>query len=162
MGSSALTRTEPGAPALEVWSLSHWTTREVPPHGILNERGHQVLLLTLPTLREQGSPGWGFCEAGTHTRTHTHTHTLALSLETTLWSMEECPEDVVCLPPTPPQYIFPCAEILMNELQVANLDSQLLESPQGTTVPLQRAMTCQLFAFLEKPQLENPFNYHGR
>ena len=71
--------TEPGAPALEVWSLSHWTTREVPPHGILNERGHQVLLLTLPTLREQGSPGWGFCEAGTHARTHTHTHSRSLS-----------------------------------------------------------------------------------
>jgi len=47
-------------------------------------------------------------------------------------------------------------------LQVANLDSQLLESPQGTTVPRQRAMTCRLFAFLEKSQLENPFNYHGR
>ena len=97
-------------------------------------------------------------------RAHTHTHTLPLplSLETTLWSVEECPEEVVLLPPTPSQYIFPCAEILMNELQVANLDSQLLESPQGTIVPLQRAMTCQLFAFLEKPQLENPFNYHGR
>ena len=130
------------------------------------------MLLTLPTLREQGSRGWGFCEVGTHARAHvhTHTHTLSLSLsltlslflETTLWSMEECPEDVVCLPPTPPQYIFPCAEILMNELQVANLDSQLLESPQGTTVPRQRAMTCRLFAFLEKSQLENPFNYHGR
>ena len=30
VGSSSLTRIEPGSPALEARSLSHWTTREVP------------------------------------------------------------------------------------------------------------------------------------
>ena len=30
VGSSSLNRDEPRTPALGVWSLSHWTTREVP------------------------------------------------------------------------------------------------------------------------------------
>ena len=30
MGSSSLAGMKPGPPALEAWSLSHWTTGEVP------------------------------------------------------------------------------------------------------------------------------------
>ena len=34
MGSSSLTRNQTGPPALGAWSLSHWTTREVPSLGL--------------------------------------------------------------------------------------------------------------------------------
>ena len=37
VGFSSLTRDEPRPPALEAWSLSHWTTREVPLLGILTK-----------------------------------------------------------------------------------------------------------------------------
>ena len=148
---------------MEVCSLSHWTTREVPPHSILNECGHQVLLLTLPTLQlENKVVGDGDSVKRACAPTHTHIHSLSLSLLKQCCGLWKSAQKWCSFPPTPSQYIFSCAEILMNELQVANLDSQLTESPPGTTVPLQRAMTCQLFAFLEKLQLENPFNYHGR
>ena len=111
-----------------MWSLSHWTTREVPPHSILNECGHQILLLTLPTLQlENKVVGDGDsvkrARAGAHTHIHTHTHSLSLSLSLLkqccgLWKSAQ---KWCSFPLTPSHYIFSCAEILMNELQVANL-----------------------------------------
>ena len=37
MGSSSLTRDRTWAPALGVWSLSHWATREVPPAHLFKQ-----------------------------------------------------------------------------------------------------------------------------
>ena len=59
---------EPGPPALGAWSLSHWTSREVPPpHSSL------FFLCTIYHL---------FVKFYTHTHTHTHTHTNVSSTRT--------------------------------------------------------------------------------
>ena len=43
VGSSSLTRNQAGAPALGVWCLSHWTTREVPALRVLRSTNQGVL-----------------------------------------------------------------------------------------------------------------------
>ena len=46
-GSSSLMRDRTWPPALGAWSLSHWTTREIPPPGLLSllKTFHQLCLL---------------------------------------------------------------------------------------------------------------------
>ena len=54
---SSLTRIEPVRPAVEAWSLNHWTAREVPRHSKLV--GRRRVAGTGPSEKTAGSTGGG-------------------------------------------------------------------------------------------------------
>ena len=72
VGSSSLTKDEPGAPALEAWSLSHWTSREVLAVQI-NTNSEQV-----PMIRSRHAKSL-LCVVPPHLLSHPTSHLLSLS-----------------------------------------------------------------------------------